>query len=403
LTCAMSPLPGDSSSGKMGLSGRSLLWAQAISLAGFAGFNIALNFYNSWLLSEQKIEQNTTLADNTTVTEVVEVEGPVNGHPNIDFPCFYTTWHMMATVLGATIILTTVSKPATGFPNFRQYQQYWWQLLAISSCSVLNILCNNASLRIVSLFLNQVIKATGPMPTMLFSFLIESKTYGWDVILSCVMIVAGTILAIPMGDGGNPTTFGGFLLVAISTLAASLKPVIMAIAMKGTPERPKLPPTVVLWYDAFISFFVMLVAALVLERQQIIDYFSGNGGGEAVGLIAAGASMAFLFNLSTYFFVLLTSALTSTVAANGVKVINIVISAIASHVSKVQNWLGVALVCLSLCAYAYFSFMAKGKPSAPAKTPFMKGGGDAEAGKAYTEATPLQPTEGANEQCCIVS
>ena len=483
----MSPAAGDSSdAGALGLSGRTLLWAQAVSFLGFAGFNIALNFYNSWLLSEQTIK-NVTIVDNTTVITETEAVGWYNGHPNIDFPCFYTTWHMLATVLGATIILTTVAKPSTGFPNFAQYKLYWWQLLAISTCSVLNILCNNASLRIVSLFLNQVIKATGPMPTMLFSFLLEFKRRGPRAVrsvalriphrcdtevsraMACSQVRLGRDHIVPVhrrrhdpcdpdgrrrqphdvrwltprhhlhdrrlaqarhhgdrNEGHARATKGARRRVSMPrprqlwecshTAPTSSPPWFATACARGGktrrshdahPHAPQLPPTVVLWYDGFISFFIMLLAALILEHEQIREYFAEGRVAATAGLILAGAIMAFLFNLSTYFFVLLTSALTSTVVANGVKVINIVISAIASHVSKVQNWLGVALVCVSLCAYAYFSYMAKGKGSQPAANPLMsdaaKGRGDAEAGKAYTEATPLQPTEGANLQCCVVS
>ena len=139
------------------------------------------------------------------------------------------------------------------------------------------------------------------------------------------------------------------------------------------------------------------------EREHAIEYL-GNDGWYCAGLILVGATMAFGFNLSSYFFILLTSALTTTVAANGVKVINIVISALAAHISDTRNWLGVTLVCIALCVYAYFSYSAKKKPPPSLKLPFMKeyskGAPDAEAGKA-TEGTPLT---GADDSavCCRI-
>jgi len=400
------PLDPASDDGPLGLSGSTLLIAQAISFVGFASLNIGLNFYNSFLLTAHTITVNVTVGEgrNATVEEQTYVpDAPVNGAPNLDFPVFYTMWHMVASVLGATVILLFIAKPETGFPNYRQFVQYGWQLLAISICTTLNIALNNVSLSLISLFLNQVIKATGPLPTMLFCYLLEKKTYGLPMILSCAAIVGATILAVPISGGGPPTSGVGVVIVIISTLAATLKPVIMGMVMKGTPERPKLPPTVVLFYDVFLSFWIMLVYWLCsAERQASINYLSHDGA-YAVGLILAGATMAFGFNLTNYFFVLLTSALTVTIAGNGVKVINIVISALISHISAVSNWVGVALVCVALCAYAYFSHTAKrggGAMQLP-KLPLLSKA-DPEARKA-TEGTPLKSDAPEGEgKCCVI-
>merc|ERR1719181_718556 len=99
----------------------------------------------------------------------------------------------------------------------------------------------------------------------------------------------------------------------------------MALVFTGSEQRPRLAPTVVLFYDCFLSGWFMLIYWLASpERQGSIEYI-GARPALAIGVIAAGATMAFFFNLSAYFFVLLTSPLTSTIASNGVKVVNIVI------------------------------------------------------------------------------
>jgi len=391
----------------MGLKGNTLLIAQGISLLGFSVLNVALNFYNSWLL---------TVRYETVDGKEVTVEGPVaGGGPNFNFPVFYTMWHMVASVLGASVILLFVMKPETGFPSFKQFWDYKFALVVIAACTSLNIGCNNVSLTMVSLFLNQVIKATGPMPTMLFSVLFDGKKYGWGMILSCVAIVGATILAVPTSSSGPSTSGAGVIVCIISTLAASLKPVVMSIVMKGSVERPKLPATVVLFYDTFISFWFMLIYWLAsAERTAVIHYIGNGNGAIAVGLIIAGASMAFMFNLCNYFFVMLTSALTTTVAANGVKVVNIVISAITTGISATRNWIGVALVCLALVVYAYFSYAAKGKPPPNllanpfAKSEYTNSGPDAEAGTSTKATEGTRLTDGKSEapecgSCCIVS
>ena len=48
---------------------------------------------------------------------------------------------------------------------------------------------------------------------------------------------------------------------------------MMMVTMSGTPERPKLPPAVVLLCDTFLSFWMMLVFWLVLdERDASVAY-----------------------------------------------------------------------------------------------------------------------------------
>jgi drug/metabolite transporter (DMT)-like permease len=275
------------------------IWRWAVILT-FMGLNISLNFYNSWLMSAQYETVNVTNAENVTVEEEVQIVGPVDGHPNIDFPVFYTMWHMFAGVIGSSVLLLTVAKPSTGFPRPSQFWQYGWQLLLIASCTAGNTACNNASLQYVSLFLNQVIKASTPMVTMIFSFLIERKKYSLGLVLSCCAIVAGTIVAsLKGGDEDSPSTTLGIILASISLFCAGLRPVIMSITMKPTPDRPELPPTAVLWYDNFLAFWMMVIFwSCSPERDKTIDYFNNGGGGEEVGLIAGGATLAFCFNLT---------------------------------------------------------------------------------------------------------
>jgi len=305
---------------------------------------------------------------------------------------------MVASVLGTCVIMA-MYRPASGWPNLKQLWQYKLALISIASCTVLNIALNNASLTLISLFLNQVIKATAPMPTMLFSVLFEGKRYGWKLIISCAVIVGGTILAVPMGCSSEDVDLSGVVIVMISTLAASLKPVIMSVVMQGTPERPKLPPTVVLFYDTFLSFWIMLLYwLLAAEREASIEYIRERPG-TAIGVIVGGALMAFGFNISSYFFIQLTSALTTTVASNGVKVLNIVISAIKDGISDTRNWIGVALVCAALGVYAYFSYQAKKAP--PKSELFSKDAkGSLERGL-VSEGTPLTGGE-AGMRCCVI-
>eukprot|EP00326_Haptolina_ericina_P015830 CAMPEP_0181178188 /NCGR_PEP_ID=MMETSP1096-20121128/5589_1 /TAXON_ID=156174 ORGANISM="Chrysochromulina ericina, Strain CCMP281" /NCGR_SAMPLE_ID=MMETSP1096 /ASSEMBLY_ACC=CAM_ASM_000453 /LENGTH=320 /DNA_ID=CAMNT_0023266445 /DNA_START=44 /DNA_END=1006 /DNA_ORIENTATION=+ len=319
-------------------------------------------------------------------------------------------WHMVASVLGTLLIMSiNESSRASGWPSPSQLWHYKWQMLVIASCTTANIALNNASLTLISLFLNQVIKAAGPMPTMIFSALFQGKRYGWGMMLSCAAIVVGTVLVVmTMRSSGGSNSITGLILVIISTLAASLKPVIMSLVMRGTPEHPKLSPIPTLCYDSFISIWLMMLLWLFWgagsERVASIDYLLDrtrpDGTSTGILIICSGAAMAFGFNVANYFFVHLTSALTTTVAANGVKVGVIVSSSLISGDSNAGTWLSTAFVCGALVVYAYFSYLAKRAPAAEASGSLLGG----KAKGIVTEGTPLTTADpSSNVQCCVIS
>ena len=154
---------------------------------------------------------------------------------------------------------------------------------------------------------------------MVLSMIFEGKSYGLGMIAACGVIIGGTILAIPIKKGGPDSSFGGIILVLISTVAAAAKPVTIAVVLKGTADRPKLPPTVVLFYDSFISFWFMLVYWLASNERSESTHYIHEHTWVAIGIVVGGATMAFAFNLANYYYVQLTSALTTIVTANGIK------------------------------------------------------------------------------------
>jgi len=298
-------------------------------------------------------------------------------------------------------------------PSFRQFWQYADALIPIAICTTLNVALNNVSLTIVSLFVNQVIKACGPLPTAIFSYILANKRYGWAVCISIVLIVAGSILSqvhfgghhdihtfVAHSNGSHaPTQNGhvakaahessplGIILCIISLLAASLKPVVQMLVMgdakQGTffaKPRPKLSPQQALFYDTGLAFVIMLIywVASPTERAPSIA-FLGDPEKHGIGfaIIAAGATMAFIFNLSTYWFIRVTSALTSTVGSNGIKIVIILASAASPHsgVGDPSSISGIAIVIVSIGAYAFFSYR------------------DAQAAKAAAAKEPLLPSE----------
>jgi len=350
---------------------------QVVVAIVFTSCNIGLNFYNSWLLHAAKKEVNGTHVDQYE---------PGRDGPHFTFPVFYTMWHMLASVLGSLIIIS-FQPPETGFPNFKQFWHYRYRLIPLSMTTSIYICTNNMSLTLVSLFINQVIKSTTPFPTMVFSAIFEKKGYGWGMILSCGAIVAGTIMSIPTKSGGPADSIQGIIILMISVVVQGFKPVIQAMVMAGSASHPKLAPTVCMCYDCSLSFCFMLTYWVVMtEREPSLVYISHHPA-LAVTMVVAGSLMAFAFNLSNYYFIKLTSSLTTIVAANGIKVLIIGMSAIQQKLNA-RNWCGVALTCVTLCLYAYFSY----KKYPPARLPCIKPrapAGDVEAGGKDLKKVPI--------------
>ena len=349
------------------------LQLQAIAFGAFFAGNVGLNLFNSWALRSSD-------------------GAPSWEHPDFNFPFFYTMFHMAVSSSAALLLLHTVAKPTSGMPSPQQLWDYKFSLLPIACCTVLNNGLNNLSLTLVSLFVNQVIKATMPFFVMVFSFFFAQKRFGCAVITIVLCLVAGSVMSnfkdFSKPGGGN-TSITGVVVCVISLIANALRPVIAMNVMAGTDELPKLHPTVILFYDTGLSFCMMFLYWLCsYERASSVSYM-GSHAGMGLLIIATGSSMAFVFNLANYYFIRLTSALTSGIGANAVKIVLLIVSAIMAHVVDPVSWTGISIVVLSILAYMYVTM--KEMIDGVLQRLFVSKPSDAdpEAPAKPTEATPL--------------
>lgn len=116
-------------------------------------------------------------------------------------------------------------------------------------------------------------------------------------------------------------------------------------------------------------------------------------------IVLGGCLMAFGFNLSNYYFVRTTSALTSSIGGNAVKIITLIVATITDNISSAQNICGVVLASTMITLYTYLSHA---KPPCCKLPPPAKGG--MKGGLLGDEATPLTTGETSGSQmCCVVS
>jgi len=306
------------------------MWTIVIAFVIYGSLNLFLNFFNKWAMAPSGA--------------------------GFSLPVFYSTWHMLMSIFGS-LVLMLLKKPASGMVSFAQFKLYKWETLTLAVCTTVNISCNNASLMLLGLFVNQVIKALSPMIVMGMSYFVLQRRYGPKIIASVIFIAIGAMMAVPFKDPS--VTVLGIVLVGTATIASSLKPVVGELLMTAS-DKPKLDPAALVFYDSCFSFVFMLIFWLSVpaEREGSIIYMREKPA-MGWGIILAGSSAAFAYNMSIYNFTRLASAVAVMVTTNLLKVLLITAAAVVEGIRDPINWIGISIFFASVIAYAYLTYEAK--------------------------------------------
>ena len=364
------------------------LWKIVLAFLIYGTLNLFLNFFNKWAMAPSGA--------------------------GFSLPVFYSTWHMLMSILGS-LVLMLWKKPESGIVSLAQFKEYKWETLTLAVCTTVNISCNNASLMLLGLFVNQIIKALSPMIVMAMSYFVLRRRYGATLIISVVFIAIGAMMAVPFKDPS--VTVLGIVLVGTATLASSLKPVVGELLMTSS-DKPKLDPAALVFYDSCFSFVFMLVFWLSVpaEREGSITYMREKPA-MGWGIILVGSFAAFAYNMSIYNFTKMASAVAVMVTTNLLKVrlpvphthtarqpateaspgappvshmmprrrfltrsaracltqvLLITAAAVVEGIRDPINWIGIAIFFASVIAYAYLSYQAKQEARKAATAPEAK-------------------------------
>lgn len=258
-----------------------------------------------------------------------------------------------------------------------QLKDHKVSLIAFALLFMASIVLNNASLTAVPLSVNQIIKGTVALPTIVFAYLLEKMVPSLSAIISVLVIVGGTVLAVPLtesGRGSSSTTHSsgtsstvtvsyavGLLLALISMLAVAMKGVLSAYIMKEHKAAALTPSALIFWQSA-LSFPVLLViwaAGAMGERDASLQFWREKPA-EALGIVVAISTSACVYNLILFYFTRLTSALMVAIAGGIKMVLLIVVPALLDpSLFSVANWVGTAIYFAGLFAYSYFAYQAK--------------------------------------------
>ncbi|KAF9045472.1 triose-phosphate transporter family-domain-containing protein [Panaeolus papilionaceus] len=252
-------------------------------------------------------------------------------------------------------------------------------LVAFSVLYTVNIVVSNASLRLVTVPFHQVVRASSPFFTILFSALLLGKRSSRRKLLSLVPVVIGVGFAT---YGDYYFTPLGFFLTLLGTLLAALKTILTNVILMQTPVNPgtftlgliglpsvrlpklSLTPLHLLYLLSPLAFMqTIMLAQFTGELVDVRGWFFGTPISSLTGVVGTGGArwslvlngvMAFMLNVVSFNANRRVGPLGMSVAANVKQVLTILCAvSIFDLTITPANGLGIVLTLLGGVTYAY--------------------------------------------------
>jgi len=258
------------------------------------------------------------------------------------------------TWLGTNLMMGLV--PATRTLSKEQFRKHAFSLTVLSLINVTSIVTQNAALVHIGLSVNQVIKCCVPLPTMVCAWLIQGKVNPSPIVAAVFLLVAGATLSVPFTD---PTvTKHGLILTLISMFCGALRPVISAKLLAGAAQSG-LSPIPLLWYDCAIATWVLLVVFCLSEEIKQLPGYCVEHPGVGSAIVCGGGTMAFAFNIVTFYLIKAIGPLGNVVLGLLKTTILVVVAATfvdtSTQLSEI-NILGYCIFFIALFLYSYLNY-----------------------------------------------
>eukprot|EP00736_Rhodelphis_marinus_P009064 Rmarinus@m.24668 len=259
------------------------------------------------------------------------------------FPVALTACHMlMAIILGYVTIphLPESSRRPISWETQKK-------IVFLAAVFATSITCGNISLKYLYVSFQQMISATSPLVTIILDYIMRSKVHNRWVYVSMIPMSLGAILC---SHGEINFSAIGVMFVAAATITRGMKSIMQGILLAG---EDRLHPIVLLYYMAIPSFALLIVAAGILEGQQI--WLVSDWGWSTRGLVLLSSLVAFLVNLMNFLVTKYTSAVTLQVLGNVKTVLAIVVSVIIfRNPVTMQNIIGCSIILGGVYMYNRF-------------------------------------------------
>jgi len=200
--------------------------------------NLGLNYYNKWVVSET----------------------------NFRFPFLLTTTNK---VVGLCVAVT-IMYCKKGMPKPQELLEQFMRPLvhAQGIATALNIGLNNWSLMMITLTLNQVLKATVPLPTAALSLIFEGKTFSWQLYGSMAVLVTGCVLAAA-GSMGDEEVAG--IIICIGSILATAAWTVFSAMLMQSGSKP-LDAVSLLFVSGPTTIATLLVFFFSLEYGRLTGF-----------------------------------------------------------------------------------------------------------------------------------
>lgn len=216
----------------------------------------------------------------------------------------FTNRHLLTSGLTAPISLTLIhmigssifANGAVYFAGFeKQYLQSKKQTIKVAALSAtfgVSVVCGTATLRFIPVSFNEVIAATTPLFTAVFTFLTLRESQGLMKSLTLIIIAVGCMVA----SNGEPMwNLVGFTLSVTATATRAMRTVLGELLM--TNDSEKLNSMNLLRYMSTMVVIMLIPVVLIAEgHDQLVNV--------VLGKLAAGDSnfvFWFFFNIVSAF------------------------------------------------------------------------------------------------------
>ncbi|GLA74990.1 hypothetical protein AtubIFM55763_006246 [Aspergillus tubingensis] len=261
------------------------------------------------------------------------------------YPIILTTWHLVFATL-ATQLLARTTTMLDGRKRMRMDgRTYVRMIIPIGILYSGSLVCSN----IVYLYLNvsfiQMLKACGPIVTLLTSWAWHVKTPSLESFLNILLIAFSVALAVA---GEVQFSWLGVIYQLASLVFDANRLVMIQILLSD--EGQKMDPLVTLYYSAPVCAFTNFMIAFYTELRGFSWSVVGETG---FGVLLANAAVGFMLNVSIFVLIGKTSGLTMTLVSVPKNILLIVCSVViwGTQITSLQM-VGYAIALLGLLYYS---------------------------------------------------
>jgi len=319
-----------------------LCFATAIVFA-YLGLNSLLNLLNRWAL----------------------------GLFGLKFPLVMTASHM---IFGSTALSPLMlMREHYSSRHALVLQNDWKGLAIIATMNGFQIACNNASLTVMELSMNQVIRSSIPVLVAVLAICIEAKIPSKGEIVCLIVISIGVMLAV-WEESRNALL--GIILTLASTVMQSIQMSLSGRIMSG--RSGKLDSFQMTFYTGPVAFIVLMPFALVAEFNIFFESLALRPTA-TIGFLLGSCCVAVVYNVVLFQSVRTLSSVGTAILGN-VKIVCLLFlsSLLLGELSSwsANQYLGCFLTFISAGVYSYLKATAsKPQPLMPADPATKSGAG----------------------------